>query len=364
MTTPDSLTINLTTVTPIWTGGVDGKSSQLHMIGILGSLRWWYEAIVRGVGGRTCDPTNPNKPKCSYDGRNPETFKDVCDVCRVFGATGWARRFQIALTDETTQQNPLDPEDPHVDRLITFSVSDAQEQQIRKKGGKPPKWYLNSAPLVGKIGMNVIATGPKGVESTEYFQPEVIGGLVKFIADWGSLGAKPQMGLGVVRITSPKSMNVQPLLNHLKDSVKTDEVPDPTLPSLQDMFFFRVNINNNAIDRMFDLKHKLREKFRYDDESADERDLRHFVMGYAGRNNRIGSKIMMSFPYDNNTVRIWGWIPETTNFGVSQENVMNMIYHYLESEYGKKNILYPHKFNPVRQVNGLKFLEDLLKEQQ
>jgi CRISPR-associated protein Cmr1 len=211
--------------------------------------------------------------------------------------------------------------------------------------------------------MNIIATGPKGVDSTEYFQPEIIGGLIKFIADWGSLGAKPQMGLGVVRITSPNSMNVEPLLNFLKDNVKTDKVPDPTLPSLQDMFFFRVYINSNSIDRIFDMKHILREEFRYDDESADERDLRHFVMGYARGDNRIGSKVTMSFPYDN-IIRIWGWMPEATNFGSSRENVMNKIYHYLESEYGKKNILYPNKFNPARYAIGLKFLEDLVKEQQ
>ncbi len=69
--TTDSLEINLSTLTPIWTGGADGRSDRLHVTGIMGSLRWWYEVMVRSVGGNACDPGthsclyDPDKP---YDG--------------------------------------------------------------------------------------------------------------------------------------------------------------------------------------------------------------------------------------------------------------------------------------------------------
>jgi CRISPR-associated protein Cmr1 len=79
-----SLPITLQTVTPIWTGGADGKSDQLHVTGIMGSLRWWYEVLVRSVGGRVCIP---GENSCQYDLSKPYT--GLCDVCRVFGATGW-----------------------------------------------------------------------------------------------------------------------------------------------------------------------------------------------------------------------------------------------------------------------------------
>jgi CRISPR type III-B/RAMP module RAMP protein Cmr1 len=40
--------IRLKTLTPLWTGGVEaGKVDRVHETGIIGSLRWWYEAIVR-----------------------------------------------------------------------------------------------------------------------------------------------------------------------------------------------------------------------------------------------------------------------------------------------------------------------------
>ncbi len=49
--------IRIKTLTPLWTGGVDGKADRIHETGLLGSLRWWYEAIVRGLGGTACDPS-------------------------------------------------------------------------------------------------------------------------------------------------------------------------------------------------------------------------------------------------------------------------------------------------------------------
>lgn len=43
--------IKIKTLTPIWTGGFEpGKMDRIHETGIIGSLRWWYEAIVRGLG--------------------------------------------------------------------------------------------------------------------------------------------------------------------------------------------------------------------------------------------------------------------------------------------------------------------------
>src|SRR5260370_34540979 len=57
--TTDSLTIKLMTVTPVWTGGADGRTDRLHLTGIMGSLRWWYEVLVRGVGGYVCSMSNP-----------------------------------------------------------------------------------------------------------------------------------------------------------------------------------------------------------------------------------------------------------------------------------------------------------------
>ena len=114
--TTNSLTIKLTTLTPLWTGGADGTSDRLHITGIMGSLRWWYEVLVRGVGGRVC---SINKP-CIYN--KDEPYQGLCNVCRLFGATGWARRFKIIVLEEKLHHekpvaSTIDRSDKRVFRL-------------------------------------------------------------------------------------------------------------------------------------------------------------------------------------------------------------------------------------------------------
>ena len=83
----DSLTVYMRTLTPLWTGGLDGAMDRIHETALIGSLRWWYEAIVRGLGGEACDPTG--------DDRCPDHQGRYCDVCAVFGATGLQRAFRL-----------------------------------------------------------------------------------------------------------------------------------------------------------------------------------------------------------------------------------------------------------------------------
>ena len=93
--------ITLKTLTPLWTGGVDQTCDRLHETGLIGSLRWWYEALVRGLGGYACDPTSEE--------RCPDKVSQRCSACELFGCSGWARKFQLRLVDKQGQvvQNAL-----------------------------------------------------------------------------------------------------------------------------------------------------------------------------------------------------------------------------------------------------------------
>jgi len=44
-------------LTDIWTGDASGEGVRLIPTGLLGSIRWWFEVLVRGLGGKACDPT-------------------------------------------------------------------------------------------------------------------------------------------------------------------------------------------------------------------------------------------------------------------------------------------------------------------
>lgn len=87
-----TLEIQLRTLTPLWTGGVDQTVDRLHETGLIGSLRWWYEALVRGLGGYACDPTG--------DDRCPDKDGKHCAACELFGCTGWARKFRLRVLDD------------------------------------------------------------------------------------------------------------------------------------------------------------------------------------------------------------------------------------------------------------------------
>jgi CRISPR-associated protein Cmr1 len=331
----NSLEVTLSTVTPIWTGGVDGTCDRLHITGIMGSLRWWYEVIVRGLGGWACDPS---KHSCQYDPNKPSS--GLCDVCKVFGATGWARRFRLIINSEAQ----LKPDHLYDRRPI------ASQRHTNHFGRTViPTWYLNGPPLSGHVDIQIIATDKQ-------FPIEVIGNLLQFLADWASIGAKAQMGLGAINIAPPQK--TQYLTTYLVDHL-TPVPQDDISPSLRDMFFVGMSAERFPPNETFNLKYDLRRLFH------SNRSLRHFVMGTV-ENERQGTKVMITNPYNNNTsLRVWGWIPEEVNkFGTSREQVIKLIHSYLITHH---KVNYWREFNSTRDTTGIQytnaqeFLESLLK---
>jgi len=86
----------------LWTGSVtlEERNGQIKettgpdrliTTGLLGSIRWWFEVLVRGLGGSACDPSDT---KCGD--------RDHCVVCELFGCTGWARKFRFEALDENS----------------------------------------------------------------------------------------------------------------------------------------------------------------------------------------------------------------------------------------------------------------------
>ncbi len=100
-------TYRLRALTDLWTGDLNGKSDRLITTGLLGSIRWWFEVLVRGLGGNACDPSQEdrkmNPPECRCPNKKVEKANDPghhCVVCELFGCTGWARKFRFEVLDE------------------------------------------------------------------------------------------------------------------------------------------------------------------------------------------------------------------------------------------------------------------------
>lgn len=80
-------------LTPLWTGDARGNPDRLITTGLLGSIRWWFEVLVRGLGGSACDPSNTQARCPNRQGRG-------CVVCELFGCTSWARKFRFDVRDD------------------------------------------------------------------------------------------------------------------------------------------------------------------------------------------------------------------------------------------------------------------------
>lgn len=92
----------LTALTDLWTGDASGKCTRLVHTGLLGSIRWWFEVVVRGLGGAACDPSHDqnNQPgPCPESRRTPHEPGHHCVVCELFGCTDWARKFRFDVLD-------------------------------------------------------------------------------------------------------------------------------------------------------------------------------------------------------------------------------------------------------------------------
>ncbi|OQA98188.1 MAG: hypothetical protein BWY25_02073 [Chloroflexi bacterium ADurb.Bin222] len=302
-----NLEVRLRTLTPLWTGGVEaGKVDRIHETGILGSLRWWYEAIVRGLGGQACDPTTP---ACIYDPDKPNN--GLCDVCQVFGATGWRRRFRLEVIQDEASLAWTPPPD-------TLNI------RYTDNTGKThtPTWYFpanqSDKPRSGNLTIQIQSLAPD-------FHPEVIAELARFIADWAALGARAQMGFGVIKLEEGH-VATHPLYDWLVPLAGGERYP--CLPSLRNIFLARILLKNGgqfSEQDTFNLKYDLRQLF------ANDKRLRHFIMGTV-KGERIAAKVKMSRPYGDGLMRVWGWIPEQADVyrnSWDRNAVVGAIYQHL-----------------------------------
>jgi CRISPR-associated protein Cmr1 len=153
----DKMQITLKTLTPLWTGGVDQICDRLHETGLIGSLRWWYEALVRGLGGYACDPTSD--ARCEYDPKKPAPpEKQLCPACYLFGATGWGRKFRLQVINEkgVLMQDALKKDVTFVLRFVELRLMTDGEKWLLAKA-------VEIAAKYGALGGKTTLKPQKGV---------------------------------------------------------------------------------------------------------------------------------------------------------------------------------------------------------
>lgn len=220
------VTVQMRTLTPLWTGGAAGTMNRVRETGIIGSLRWWYEAIVRGLGGWACDPTAEQEgARCQFDGDaygealraggEPTEalaagLKSVCPVCFLFGCGGWRRSFQLDIPDL-----PLVPL-----HFRTLGRAPQMEWLGRVFNGQK---IVPATPgqLKVRIDHLKVAYGAKQQpiklvlrgDDAAYVRSQLVG-LLAFVSAYGALGSRAQHGFGQVELNSlPDQLQPQAACN-------------------------------------------------------------------------------------------------------------------------------------------------------
>lgn len=219
----EPITIKIKTLTPIWTGGVDRGCVRVHETGILGSLRWWYEAIVRGLGGYACDPTA--ETRCNYEPQKGE--RSICAACYLFGCTGWARLFRFQWEHESDQRHPL-----HFYSTLKLNRTWLTSIFDPRHGGDTKTSTLTG--LYVHFGEFPIRLAFRGVSIDE--AKSQLGLLLRFIENRTGIGAKLQHGFGIVSFDDLSGFPTDGLTQLQSDingkRFKTGNA-DPQLPDLR-----------------------------------------------------------------------------------------------------------------------------------
>ena len=237
------------TLTPIWTGNVNRECTKLRETSILGSLRWWFEAIVRGFGGYACDSVGEVVEKCKFD---VDKYKNcakseelICPVCYVFGTTGWSRRFRFEINQsfrEMYYENLVIVGNKRNWYYPSGVVSCGNEKNVIRCIN--PLWKVHG----DRFGQN------SGKNEMEYDLESILRVLFAFISNWGMIGGKTAIGYGVVRFENDDGDSLRvdgddfnEFIKYLNDK-KNDGINDENAPKLNEMFFAKFKVKKECLN--------------------------------------------------------------------------------------------------------------------
>lgn len=227
--------INLTTLTPLWTGDIERNSSHVKDTSIVGSLRWWYEALVREMDGKACNVTSDNpRERCDYE----RDKGNICDACKLFGCTGYSRRFRLDVGE--------------INSIPLFFVS---HQNVYLSNGN---WLsrIFGGKRSKKDGETYFSFDKRMLFSSDPFEIRIktldanqdayhaIYFLLWFVSEYGGLGAKTQNGFGQVKMMNPNDKLLKEGKDYIKNQIGGQENEEKISYDLNDFFSIEFEIED------------------------------------------------------------------------------------------------------------------------
>lgn len=259
-----SVSLNLRTLTPLYTGGVGQHGDQIHPSGLLGGLRRFSCLLAAAVG----------------DG-DFET--------RVWGSTAEDRHAKrIALHWDLAGLGE-----------ITLPYQIKIEDRREHKG-----WYYN----VAHVGNLLLILTQRGIDENAWL---TIMRALRIQIEWATFGSRDQWGLGVL------AADMFPEVKALDD----ETAPSLDQTGLRRAFFAKLEFDRptpeswrDRLEQGLRWRAHLRNVFR----KNGENDLRHYLFGHLAQGNNDKSQggainVSALYPLDaeHSALRIWGIIPHT-----------------------------------------------------
>ncbi|MGC8822607.1 MAG: type III-B CRISPR module RAMP protein Cmr1 [Desulfurella sp.] len=195
--------------TPIWTGGIERTSCVLRLTSLMGSMRYFGEAILRGLRLNVCIKEENNLERCKLDDINK--IKDqLCPACYFFGTNGWQRQFSISIENNINNKFLMQDENVWVNKLLN-----------PKKSKDIEAIYLDAA----KITFNELTTYNyiNSIDTEGFLHL-----LMLVIMKIGYFGAKSRTGFGIVDISGIDTNKILKFLDHLHEL----KALNPNLPHI------------------------------------------------------------------------------------------------------------------------------------
>ncbi|MEK7263335.1 MAG: type III-B CRISPR module RAMP protein Cmr1 [Bacteroidota bacterium] len=207
--------VTIQTKTPLWTGDAKRESKILRETSIIGSLRWWYEGLIRGLGGYACSPTAQEKNPCKFDTSKYQKDKTqldslllkLCPACLLFGCTGWSRKFKLVLSSD-------------------FCKSSTDILTRKNNHNRPIGGLHNIKDQTIKLNL----TGLKSIDDVECF---LLSKTFELLKKYGALGARTSQGNGVFIIKENSFKNIPSATQEIKEFITNQKPREDSKNNLQ-----------------------------------------------------------------------------------------------------------------------------------
>jgi len=360
--------VTFETITPIWTGDINGECTKLKPASIIGSLRFWFEVYCHFSGIEVKEKedlkykTFEKIRKEAFEKYNKKEIVDIEEYIikklpltassKIFGCTGWKSRIEIEnieYLEDYCFGNKLNlPYAIYLDKnkeknchIKEFKEKKDWNRFINKCDGKTFKVKLENAKknYTFLFFVNPYFFGKFSItfKVSNEISENILLPLLKLIEKYGFIGAKNNIGYGRVKIVeSIKRDRINLECVGIKKEISNKIFQEKKLPSNLNKLkyniieIFQLEENNNVNDCIKNLLSKKAELRRFE----SNKFIRHYKFGsiakdiYKNQKYKLeikgpnATKIipLISFDESNNTyncqfLSVWG----IQNFGAKNE---------------------------------------------